>query len=95
MIGKKLVSSENMPLFKVKEILAERNKDGELTYEQQHAFDYSKKFSKITPEKGEKLQKELLEIEGLDEDFMTKAIDVLPQDVETAKLIWRDIQHLH
>ena len=44
MIGKKLVSQKNVPLFEMKEILAERSKEGELNYEQQQAFDYSKKF---------------------------------------------------
>src|SRR3989344_1879707 len=87
MIGKKVISSQNSPLFEVKEVLSERNKDGELTYEQQHALDYSKKFTKVTPAKGEKLLKELREIEGLDEDFITKAIDILPIDMETARLI--------
>ena len=87
MIGKKLISSKNAPLYEVKEILSDRNKEGELTYEQTQAFDYSKKFSKITPAKGEKLREELQAIEGLDEDFVTKAIDVLPTDVNTARLI--------
>lgn len=87
MIGKKLVSSENVPLYEVKNLLSERNKDSELTYEQQQAFDYSKKFSKIPPSKGEKLMKDLKAIEGLDDDFIVKAIDILPQDIETARLI--------
>ncbi len=87
MIGKKVVSMQNVALFEVKETLTERNKEGELTYEQQQAFDYAKKFCKITPAKGEKLLKELKEIEGLDEDFVTKAVDMLPQDIDTARLI--------
>ncbi len=86
MIGKKIVSSMNLPLFEVNELLSARHKEGELTYEQQHALDYSKKFSKITPAKGEKLTKELREL-GLDEDSVTKIVDILPQDLETARLI--------
>ena len=87
MIGKKLVSQKNVPLFEMKEILAERSKEGELNYEQQQAFDYSKKFSKVTPAKGEKLLKELRAVEGLDEDFITKVVDVLPADIDTARLV--------
>ncbi|HIH09768.1 MAG TPA: hypothetical protein HA254_03795 [Candidatus Diapherotrites archaeon] len=86
MIGKRVVSVQNVPLYHVKEILAERSKEGELRYEQQQAFDYSKKFAKITPAKGEKLIGELKGLE-LDEDFITKAVDVLPADIETARLI--------
>ena len=87
MIGKKMISAKNVPLFQVKEILAERHKEGELTYEQQQAFDYSKKFSKLTPAKGEKLLSELQSIDGLDDDFITKAIDIMPADLNTAKLL--------
>ncbi len=87
MIGKQVISRENVPLYAVNEVLAERSKDGELNYEQQQAFEYSKKFSKITPAKGEKLLKELREIEGLSEDFITKAVDILPLDVNAARLI--------
>ena len=87
MIGKRLISMRNAPLYEVKEILSERNKEGELTYEQTQAFDYSKKFSKITPAKGGKLIEDLRAIEGIDDDFVIKAVDVMPADLETARLI--------
>lgn len=87
MIGKKVVVARNVPLYEVKEILGERHKEGELTYEQQQASDYSKKFAKVTPAKGDKLRSELQAIDGLDDDFITKAMDILPADLNTAKLI--------
>jgi len=87
MIGKKVVSEENIPLFRLKQVLAERNKEGELNYEQQAAYDYSKKFAKISPVKGEKLLKGLKAIDGLDDEVIIKAIDILPSDLEAAKLI--------
>jgi len=87
MIGKKIVSQEEVPLFTVKEVLSERNKDGELTYEQQQAFDYSKKFAKVTPAKGTKLLEQLKKVEGLDEKLVVKLIDILPSDEETMQLV--------
>lgn len=87
MIGKKILEENNVPLHEVKTILSERNKDGELSYEQQAAFDYSKKFAKITPAKGEKLMKDLQAIEGLSEDLLTKIIDLVPADLESVQLI--------
>ncbi|HZX19463.1 MAG TPA: DNA-directed RNA polymerase subunit F [archaeon] len=87
MIGKKIIEQKNIPLYEIKEVLAERNKEGELRYEQQAAFDYSKKFAKVTPAKGEKLFKDLQAIEGLDDEYIVKAIDLLPMDLETARLI--------
>ena len=88
MIGKKMVSEKFVPLFEVKDMLSVRNKEDELTYEQQQAFDYSKKFAKLTPAKGAKLSKELQAIEGLDEDFIVKAIDIVPKDIDAARLIF-------
>ena len=87
MIGKQIVSEENVPLFQVKEILAERNKEGELSYEQQQAFDYSKKFTKLTLAKGEKLFASLKKIDGLTQDLIVKIVDVLPTDIETMQLV--------
>jgi len=87
MIGKQIVSEENVPLFKVKEILTERNKEGELSYEQQQAFDYSKKFTKLTLVKGEKLLVALKNIDGLTQDLIVKLVDVLPTDIETMQLV--------
>ncbi|HDY72654.1 MAG TPA: DNA-directed RNA polymerase subunit F [bacterium] len=87
MIGKKIIVENNVPLHEVKTILSERNKDGELSYEQQAAFDYSKKFAKITPAKGEKLLKGLQSIEGLTEDLITKITDLVPADLESVQLI--------
>ena len=87
MIGKKMLMQKNAPLFEVKEILSERLKLGELRYEQVQALDYSKKFSKLSPAKAEKMKEELAAIEGLDEDFISKALDILPTDIEVAKLV--------
>ena len=87
MIGKKIIEQNNVPLHEVKAILSERNKDGELSYEQQAAFDYSKKFAKITPAKGEKIVKDLKAIEGLNEDLITKLTDIVPADIESVQLI--------
>lgn len=87
MIGKKIITQNNVPLYEVKAILGERNKDGELSYEQQAAFDYSKKFAKITPAKGEKILKDLQAVEGLNEDLITKLTDLVPADLESVQLI--------
>ncbi len=87
MIGKKLISSKPLPLYEVKNILSEMAKNGELRYEQAQSLEYAKKFCKLTESKGEKLKKELSEIQGLDEDFICKVLDILPPDIETARLI--------
>lgn len=87
MIGKKIISNKAVPLFEVKEILAERNEKGELTYEQNLTYGYSKKFSKISKSKGAKLLDELKNIEGIDEKLAVKLVDILPKDLEDLNLV--------
>jgi DNA-directed RNA polymerase subunit F len=81
MLGKKINSKEPLPLYAVKEVLSERSKEStEMTYEQQMAFEYSKKFSLLTKAKLEKLLKTLRGIEGLPEEFIVSVVDVVPKD---------------
>jgi DNA-directed RNA polymerase subunit F len=87
MIGKKLESVEQVPVFQVKEILKERSSLGELTYEQNLAYEYSKKFSKVTKAKGEKLLKELTAVEELDKKLVIKIVDILPADKDDLQLL--------
>jgi DNA-directed RNA polymerase subunit F len=89
MIGKENLGQKPVTLVTVKEILKERNADAdtELSYEQKTAFDYSKKFAKLTKAKHEKILAELKAIEGLEEDFAVKLIDVMPEDFEVVKVL--------
>ncbi len=87
MIGRKINSKEPIALFELKELLSERSKEGELTFEQQAALDYSKKFSPLTKSKSEKLLNELKKIDGVSLDLIVKIVDLLPQTDEELQLI--------
>jgi DNA-directed RNA polymerase subunit F len=87
MIGRKINSKEPMALFELKEVLTERNKEGELTFEQQSAFDYSKKFTPLTKVKSEKLLSELKKIEGISDELIIKIVDLVPNDKDELQLI--------
>ncbi|MDO8634613.1 MAG: DNA-directed RNA polymerase subunit F [archaeon] len=90
MIGKKILGVKQAPVFEVREILKERldenEKGDEPTYEQTMAFDYSKKFAKLTPAKGKKLIEELLGL-GLSESVAMKITDILPEDMDELNLL--------
>jgi len=86
-IGKKLISSEVIPLYEVKDMLKQRSQKGELTYEQNITDGYAKKFTKITRAKGEKLIDELKKVEGLDDKLAIKIADILPNDIDRLNLI--------
>mgnify|MGYP001587719770 CR=1 FL=1 len=96
MIGKKINSVENLPVYEVKELLKERlqaqGKDDKLAYELESTNEYVKKFAKITPAKGKKLLSELKKIEGVPEELAIKITDMLPEnDAELLLLIPRNI----
>ena len=62
MIGKEQSEPEPISVVEAFEILEERKKEGELGYEQQLAYEHAKKFAKLSKEKAEKLEKELIEL---------------------------------
>ena len=88
MIGKKIIESKSIPLVQVEDLLKNRKKtEEELNFEQQMTLKYARKFSKVTSAKSDKLFEELSNVQGLTDEFKIKLIDVLPQDIETLKLM--------
>ena len=88
MIGKKVIESKGLSLPIVGEMLKERKREGEeLSYEQQQTLKYTQKYSKLTNAKAEKLMSDLQGIEGLTDEFRVKVIDVLPDNMDTLKLL--------
>ncbi|MFH1694980.1 MAG: RNA polymerase Rpb4 family protein [Candidatus Micrarchaeota archaeon] len=87
MMDEKVLSVSPIPLVKVKEMLKEIAKEGELTYEQTLTLKYADKFSKITRAKAEKLIEELMKTEGMTEEIAIKITDLLPQNEEILLLI--------
>lgn len=90
MIGKKVLGVKPVSVFEVKEILKERldenEKGEEPTYEQNMAYDYAKRFVKLTPAKGKKLLEELLGL-GFSEYLAFKIADILPEDMDELNLL--------
>jgi DNA-directed RNA polymerase subunit F len=61
---REIIKEEEVPLPQVKKLLEQRQKDGELSYLQRLTYDYTVKFSKLSPDKAEVLLKRLKE-EGI------------------------------
>lgn len=87
MIGEKIVEEKPVTLVEVNEILSERKKEKELSYEQDLALKYAKRFAKLTPKQMEKLTAELSKIEKLDQASIVKIIDVVPKSREILDLV--------
>ena len=87
MIGEKVTESRIVSLYDVKELLSERKKEKELTYEQDITLKYAKHFSKLTKAKYEKLLKELDGVKEIDEKFKVKLLDIVPVTEEQVKVL--------
>lgn len=88
MIGKKVIESKPISLAEVDELLKDRKKDvEELSYEQSMTLKHARKFAKVTTAKSKKLFEELTQMQGLNDEFKVKLIDVLPKDMDTLKLL--------
>ncbi|MCX6798835.1 MAG: RNA polymerase Rpb4 family protein [Candidatus Diapherotrites archaeon] len=88
MIGSKLLSQKPVDLNEVKELLAERKKEKDLSYEQDLTATYVKRFSKLSPSQSEKIRKDLAEVEGLSPEIIVKIIDILPERKEVVEMLF-------
>jgi len=75
-------------LAEVKEILTEKQSEGELTQEQKLALEHSQKFGRLDPRKAKKLVKELLELGFVSEVNAVKITDVMPSHPDDVRLIF-------
>ncbi|WP_457612078.1 RNA polymerase Rpb4 family protein [Methanocaldococcus sp.] len=87
MIGKKILSERYITISEAYEIMKERAKEGELSYEQKCALDYLEKFKKLDSEKTKELVEELKNL-GVEEDIAVKIADILPEDKEDLEVIY-------
>ncbi len=79
-------NTKPITLEEAKRILENRIKEGEITFEQQTALEYAKKFSKVSIEDVRELRKLLSEIIQ-DEAIIVKIIDILPTNQDLLQAI--------
>ncbi|MFH1545058.1 MAG: RNA polymerase Rpb4 family protein [archaeon] len=87
MMEEKVLDKKIIPLVEVKELLRERAKEGELSYEQGLTLKHAEKFSHLTKAKAEKLLQELKKIEGVNDEIAIKLVDILPDTKELLLLM--------
>ncbi len=86
MIGKEGTPGPALTLSKVKDVIEQRKKKGELTYEQQLAEEHAKKFATISDSAADKMTKDLMDL-GMSEAAAVKLIDIMPKSPMTVKQI--------
>ncbi|MGQ9587704.1 MAG: RNA polymerase Rpb4 family protein [Thermoplasmata archaeon] len=83
MEDKKVVS-----LAEVKDMLAERQVETELTQEQKLSLEHAQKFSRLDSKKARKLIKELTELGFVSEINAVKIADIMPSHPDDVRLIF-------
>ncbi len=84
---REIVREEEASLPKVKMLLEQRMKDGELSDFQKRTYDYSTKFSKLPAEKADGLLKRLKE-DGISAFIATQIVNIMPESVDELRMIF-------
>jgi DNA-directed RNA polymerase subunit F len=82
-----IMSEKEITDVEAKEILENREKDGELKYEQKGALSVFRKFIKADTEKIKKLVEELKSVERLREKQIVAIANFLPEDRDDLRAI--------
>lgn len=82
-----IISSKPISLVEVKGMFEERQKEGELSYEQQQVLEHAKKFALNSAKESQSLAKKLENNKKLSADVIVKIVDTLPKKAETLKSV--------
>lgn len=77
-----------LTLAEVKDVISDRQDEGELTAEQKLALEHSQKFARVDTKKAKKLVKELLELGFVSEVNAVKITDIMPTHADDVRLIF-------
>ena len=81
---------------KAKEILKERKKEIDFGYEQKNAYDYLKKYDRLTQKRVVDLIKKLKQVKKLRERQIVAIVNVMPKDKDDLRLLLeKDLQNHH
>jgi len=75
-------------LTEVRDILLERQEQGELTAEQKLALEHSQKFARVDSKKSRKLVKELMELGFVSDMNAVKIADVMPDHPDDIRALF-------
>jgi len=84
---KEIINEEEVPLPQVKKILAQRGKDGELSFQQSITLEHATSFSKIAPAVSMKLIEKLMKSYNISRAQAVQIINIAPQTVEEMKSV--------
>lgn len=82
-----IISEDLVPNARAKEILEDKEKKGELKFEQKNSLDVLKKFVKLDSEKTNALLEDLKKVEKLRERHVMNIVNFLPEDRDDLRTV--------
>lgn len=87
-VNMEIKSEKAVPFSEVKQILAKREEQRELGYEQKITLAYLKTIYKAAPTKVSKVIESLKQIEKLNERQISSIVNMLPQDLDDLRVLF-------
>ena len=84
---KEVISEEEVTLPQVKKILAQRAKEGELSFQQSITLEHATTFSKMAPAVATKLVDRLIKNYGVSRAHAVQIVNIAPTTIEELKTI--------
>ena len=84
---KEVISEEEVTLPQVKKLLAQRAKEGELSFQQSITLEHATTFSKMAPAVATKLVDKLIKNYGISRAHAVQIVNIAPTTIEELKTI--------
>ena len=84
---KEVISEEEVTLPQVKKLLAQRAKEGELSFQQSITLEHATTFSKMAPAVATKLVDRLIKNYGVSRAHAVQIVNIAPTTIEELKTI--------
>ncbi|NHJ12606.1 MAG: hypothetical protein EAX95_02975 [Candidatus Thorarchaeota archaeon] len=84
---KEILSEEEIPIPRVKKLLSQRSKEGELSFQQTITLEHASAFSKVAPAVADKLTERLMKSYDISRALAVQVINIAPTTVEEMRTI--------
>jgi DNA-directed RNA polymerase subunit F len=84
---KEIISEEEVTLPQVKKLLAQRGKEGELSFQQSITLEHASSFSRMAPAVSVKVVEKIIKTYGLTRAQSVQIVNIAPKTIEELKSI--------
>jgi DNA-directed RNA polymerase subunit F len=84
----KVIETKPISMAESKDILSNREKKKELSYEQKLALEHLNKFTKLKPEEAKKLLEELSSVLRMSQETVVQILNFMPKNPDELRMIF-------